>query len=65
MLKSETIRTGLLTALIAFVAIAAVVVATGPGTGIITPAHAMMTANTGGHDDVNNWRPTQTVRQVD
>jgi hypothetical protein len=63
--KSEIIRTGLLTALITFAAIAAVAVAAGPGTGITMPAHAMTSANIGGHGGVNDWRPAGTVRQVD
>lgn len=58
--KSETITIGLLTALIAFAAITALVVAAGPGTGVTTSAHAMISSNIGGHDDVNNWKPTQT-----
>jgi hypothetical protein len=63
--KGEIIRTGLLTTLIVFAAIAAVAVAVGSDTGIIMSAHATTSANTGGHSGVNEWRPSGTVRQVD
>ena len=45
--KSETIKIGLLTALIAFAAIAAFVVVMSPTGGITSPAHAFRNVQTG------------------